>query len=83
MSDASIAAELRQKVAELSNGRVGPEAIDPKMPLLSSGYIDSLTAVMLLAHIDDTWGVDIDETELMGSANTLDAVASLIEQRRE
>ena len=50
--------------------------------MLEYGYIDSLTAVMLLAHIEETWGIDIDETELLQTAPTLNGIADLVGQRR-
>ncbi len=82
MSSATILNDLRSKVAALSEGRIAASAIDPSMPMLECGYIDSLTAVMLLAHIEETWEVEIDETELLQTAPTLQGIADLVEQRR-
>lgn len=82
MPDATIVNDLRLKVAELSEGRLVSRAVDPSKPMLEYGYIDSLTAVMLLAHIEETWGVDIDETELLQTAPTLNGIADLVGQRR-
>lgn len=82
MPDATIVNDLRLKVAELSEGRIASSAIDPSKPMLEYGYIDSLTAVMLLAHIEETWGIDIDETELLQTAPTLNGIADLVGQRR-
>ena len=77
----AITTALRRKVAELSEGRLRPDAIDPSKPMLEYGYVDSLTAVMLLAHVEETWDVEIEETELLSTTKTLAALATAVQQR--
>lgn len=52
-------------------------------PLISSGLIDSFSLMDLALHVEDTFGVRIEDTEL--NANTFDnlnQLAALIESRR-
>jgi acyl carrier protein len=52
-------------------------------PLISSGLIDSFSLMDLALHVEDTFGVRIEDTEL--NANTFDnltQLASLIESRK-
>ena len=52
-------------------------------PLISGGLIDSFNLVDLALYIEDTFGVRIDDTELNADTfDTLEQLASLIEQRR-
>jgi acyl carrier protein len=52
-------------------------------PLISGGLIDSFSLVDLALHIEDTYGVKIDDTELNADTfDTLAQLAALIEQRR-
>lgn len=59
-------------------------AIAPREPLISSGLVDSFSLVDLALHVEDTYGVHIDDTELnAGSFDTLEQLASLIQQRQK
>lgn len=52
-------------------------------PLISTGLIDSFSLMDLALHVEDTFGVRIEDTEL--NANTFDnltQLASLIESRK-
>jgi len=68
-----IAAEiLRQPSREI--------ATDEK--LISSGLIDSFSLMDLALFVEDTFGVQIDDTELnVDTFDTLDALAGLIQAR--
>jgi acyl carrier protein len=50
-------------------------------PLISSGLIDSFHLVDLAVHIEDTYGVRIEDTEL--NADTFDTVGQLAEIIRQ
>jgi acyl carrier protein len=75
-----IAAELRQRLAELSDGKVSADAIDESGHLFDYGYVDSLSAVTFLAEIEDRWGVRIDDVELVERLNTVRAIASYVHE---
>jgi acyl carrier protein len=58
-------------------------AIRSDEPLLSSGLVDSFSLMELALHIEDNYGVRIEDTELNAQTfDTLDQLASLIESRR-
>jgi acyl carrier protein len=51
--------------------------------LISSGLIDSFHLVDLALHIEQAYGVRLDDTELnTGTFDTLGQLVTLIEQRR-
>ena len=51
--------------------------IKPDEPLLSSGLIDSFSLVDLALIVEDTFGVQIEDTEL--NCDTFDTLAQLVE----
>jgi len=70
-----VVLELKQKLAELSEGKLQAGAIDAKGHLFDYGYVDSLSAVMFLAHIEEQYGVHIEDMDLVEKYTTLDAIA--------
>jgi acyl carrier protein len=79
---AEIVEELRRKLVELSEGRLDFEEIDPSVSILDYGYVDSLSSVRLLAFIEDRYGVEVPEVELVGRADSLERLAAAIERER-
>lgn len=69
---------LRAVLAELSEGKLAPVQIDPDAHLFDYGYVNSLSAVMFLAHISERHGVEIEDVDLIESLTTLRAVADHI-----
>jgi acyl carrier protein len=52
-------------------------------PLISSGLIDSFSLMDLALHVEDTFGVRIEDTELNADVfDTLHQLSALIESRR-
>jgi acyl carrier protein len=52
--------------------------------LISSGLIDSFSLVDVALYIEDTFGVQIDDTELNAETfDTLNELAELIENRQD
>jgi acyl carrier protein len=51
--------------------------IGPEEKLISSGLIDSFHLVDLSLHVEDAFGVRLDDTEL--NAQTFDTIARLVE----
>ena len=78
----AILVALRSKIAELSNGQLIAEDVDPKAILFDFGYVDSLTAVTLISFIDSEYGVSVTELDLVGSLNHLEALAAHIDGAR-
>ena len=71
---------LRRELAEISDGKLTAEAIDPECHLFDYGYVDSLSAVMFLAHVEETWGVRIDDVDMVERLNTLSAIARYVSE---
>jgi acyl carrier protein len=44
--------------------------------------VDSLSGVMFLARIEEQWGVHIEDLDLVGRLNTLEAVAAHVRESR-
>jgi acyl carrier protein len=84
-NDAEFAAlvdELRQRLAEFSDGKLRAEQIDARSHLFDYGYIDSLSAVSFLALLEENYGTRIEDAELLDQLSTLDAIAVRIRSSR-
>ena len=75
MSVDEIVAGLKQQLADLSEGKLQASAIDGNGHLFDYGYVDSLSAVMFIAHIEERYGVQIEDMDLIEKYTTLDAIA--------
>ena len=73
-----IVAALREVVAELSEGKLAAAQIDADAHLFDYGYVNSLSAVMFLAHISERYGVEIEDVALIEEVTTLRAVADRV-----
>lgn len=59
-------------------------AIGVDEPIISSGLVDSFSLVDLALHVEDTFGVRIEDTELNASTfDNIGKLAALIRERRE
>jgi len=67
---------LRAMLVEVSEGKLRARDIDPTANLFDFGYVDSLSGVMFLARIEEQWGVQIEDVDLMRRLNTLEALAA-------
>jgi len=75
MGAQEILVGLKQQLAELSEGKLDAGAIEATGHLFDYGYVDSLSAVMFLAHIEEQYGVHIEDMDLVEKYTTLDAIA--------
>jgi acyl carrier protein len=58
--------------------------IEPDEPLISSGLIDSFSLVDVALFVEDTYGVQIDDTELNADTfDTLNTLSELILERQD
>jgi len=73
---------LRKQLAELSEGKLAAAAIEPTGHIFDYGYVDSLSAVMFLAHIEEQYGVHIEDMDLVEKYTTLDAIARHVAESR-
>jgi acyl carrier protein len=70
-----IVTGLKQQLAELSEGKLDAGALESSGHLFDYGYVDSLSAVMFLAHIEEKYGVHIEDLDLVEKYTTIEAVA--------
>ena len=75
----AIQRELRACLAGLSDGKLTPDAIDPRSHLFDFGYLDSFRSAELLAFIERRFGVQVPEMQLVGKLCTVDALGRHIE----
>lgn len=74
--DNNLKQELSSYIAREILNQPGRE-IKPNEALISNGLVDSFSLVDLALHIQDTYSVQIDDTEL--TADTFDTVNELAE----
>ena len=69
---------LSEEILQLPDRKIKPEE-----PLISSGLIDSFSLVDVALFVEDTYDVQIDDTELNAEAfDTLNELADLILERQ-
>jgi len=72
---------LRANVSRISRDHVAPGDIDIRAHLLDSGYVDSISAIELLAGIERQFAVRIDEMDIVGRLCTIEALAREVDVR--
>lgn len=72
--------ELRAQLAKISDGKLTVAQIDVSAHVFDYGYVDSLSAVLFLAHVEEAYGVRIDDLDLVERYNTLEAIADHLRQ---
>lgn len=82
MDAQEILTGLKKQLAELSEGKLDAAAIEGGGHLFDYGYVDSLSAVMFLAHIEEQYGVHIEDMDLVEKYTTLDAIARHVAESR-
>lgn len=76
----SIVETLRAHIVELSDGELVTEKVDPSAHFFDYGYLSSLTAVMFLEFVEDHYGVQIDDLDLVQRLTSLELLAAEIER---
>lgn len=72
--------ELRSDIVALSEGKLTIEEVDPDADVFDYGYLSSLTAVIFLTQIEERYGVEIEDLEIVEQFSTLNAVADRIRE---
>ena len=78
-----IEAALRALIAEQSDGELTADEVPAGAQLLDEGILDSLSSAKVIAFIDESYGVRIDESDLTGRLATLEALVAHIADNRE
>jgi acyl carrier protein len=76
-----VEATLRRFLAERSDGSLTPHAIDRTLRLFDAGYMDSMTSLALLDFLEERYGVEVPEVELVGGLGTLASLAEYVAER--
>ena len=63
--DVSAAVQLRQWVAEEALAGRPDVALDDNTELLKSGYLDSLLMLRLVAYMEERFGVEVPDEEVL------------------
>jgi len=79
---AGIQREVCQCLARLSEGKLGPDGVDPRAHMFDVGYLDSFRSVELLAFIERRFGVQVPEMQLVGKLCTVEALSSHVQASR-
>jgi acyl carrier protein len=78
MSDReAILGQVRSYLLEEFLPEEDPDSLTPDTALLSSGVLDSIAVVKLVAHLEDAYGVELEAHEM--SADFLDTPAMIAE----
>jgi acyl carrier protein len=73
---------LRADIVALSEGKLALGEIDAEADVFDYGYLSSLTAVTFLMQIEERYGVEIEDLEIVEQFSTLSALADRIRQLR-
>jgi len=75
-SRSSIESAVLVHVAEL----VGRE-VAPSEPIISSGLVESITAVLLIAFLEEQFGIEVPDEEIVfENFDSVDAIVALVDR---
>ena len=74
-----ILADLVAQICDSMSDPRAPDEIDLRLHMFDAGYLTSITAADLIAHIDTRYGLDISETQLIGPLQNLAALVRYVE----
>lgn len=58
------------------------ETLDPSAPLLQKGILDSIELMQLISHLESSFGISVDETEILPTNfRSLATIAGFIERK--
>jgi acyl carrier protein len=78
----AIVDSLRSQIALQSRGRLRADEVDADAHVCEQGYLDSLSYVEFLLHVERTWGVRVGDAQFVGRFHTLRALADHIDACR-
>lgn len=77
-----LAAELEAHIRNRHEIEADDDDFDRDVHLFDYGYIDSIGATALIAHVEKTYGIQVTNQDLMlHSMNTINEIASFIAQK--
>ena len=78
----ALRGELVDVLVRAIEGKFQHAEIDTAVNFFDYGYVDSLTAVVFLAEIEQRYGVEIDDVAVVERLNSVDALAAYVAERR-
>jgi methoxymalonate biosynthesis acyl carrier protein len=82
MSNEEIIQQLEQHIRERYEIEADDDDFDVDVHLFDYGYIDSIGATALIAHIEKTYGIQVTNQDLMlYSMNTVREIADFIDKK--
>ncbi len=76
----AIVAMLRDDLVLISDGKLSHAEVEPDGHIFDYGYVDSLSAVVFLVRIEERFGVQIEDMELIESCSDLTSIAGRVQQ---
>jgi acyl carrier protein len=70
--------DLRRCICANAEPPLEEEGIDTRLHMYDAGYVTSVTAADLLVYIEDRYGIEISEVDLVGRLDSLDALVAHI-----
>jgi len=59
-----------------------PEALEDGTPLISGGILDSISTLKLVSHLEDTYGIEFQASEVSADhLDTLQAIAAIVDRK--
>ena len=59
-----------------------PDALDNTTPLISGGILDSISTLKLVAHLEETYGIEFQAHEVSADhLDTLSGIATIVESK--
>jgi acyl carrier protein len=74
--------ELKQFILATFLPGEDPAALTESTPLMTSGVLDSIATLRLVAFTEETFGISIAAHEASASFNTIAEIANLIDSKR-
>lgn len=78
LSRDEIVGILRDDLVLISEEKLTVAEIEPDGHIFDYGYVDSLSAVIFLARIEERFGTQIEDVEILDGVSTLEAIADRI-----
>lgn len=74
---------LRSDLHDYLTGLTGLAHLDGHQPLLTSRLLESIAVVQLIAHLERTCGISVDDADLeVENFDTLDGLVGMVTRKR-
>lgn len=81
MNAATVKDKLRSYILQEFLPGESAENLADDLPLVTSGILDSMSTLKLVAHVEETYGITVDAYEASSQFGTLGEIAALVEKK--